>query len=46
MERMCQLKNHHIQVHTTTTTKKKNSIVLIAVINSNYEFIMAYVIIN
>jgi hypothetical protein len=22
MERMCKIKNHHIQVHTTTTTKK------------------------
>jgi hypothetical protein len=41
MESMCQLKNHHIQVHTTTTTKIFFSIVLLAVVNSNYEFIMA-----
>jgi hypothetical protein len=41
MESMCQLKNHHIHVHTTTTTTIFFSIVLMAVLNSNYEFIMA-----
>jgi hypothetical protein len=45
MESTCQLKNHHIQVHTTTTTKNI-CIVLMAVVNSNYEFIMADADIN
>jgi hypothetical protein len=40
----CQ-KNHHIQVHTTITTNFFN-IVLTAVVNSNYEFIMADASIN
>jgi hypothetical protein len=41
MENMCQLKNHHIQVHTTTATKIFFSILLMAVVNSKYEFIVA-----
>jgi hypothetical protein len=38
---MCQLKNHHIEVNTTTTTKKIFSVLLMADVNSNYDFIMA-----
>ena len=40
MESMCQLKNHHIQVHNTTTTKSFLYF-LMAVVNSNYEFVVA-----
>jgi len=39
MESMCQLKNHHIQVRNTRNTNFF-SIVLMAVVSSNYEFIM------